>query len=177
MLLRLAFICGLLLVLSEGNAFAQDECSPVRGRDGYWHSPGEIWNDMYGMHAAPDCNLWTAKTDDVSNARFLCNSLLVSIYDGCQISGSDHVINLKMMLPPTQRVCGEDPQDPKKCSVDPFNIGQFCNKATSQQSKFAIVFRTNWQVKVYSAASGEKAIGTCDLPNDPSHSSPAYPSH
>ncbi len=178
MLIRLVLICGLLLVLSGGNAFAQDECSPVRGRDGYWHLPGEIWNDIYdGMHAVPDCSPWTAKIDNVRNARALCNSLLVSIYDECQVSGSDHVMNLRMTLPPPQRVCGEDPQDPKKCAMRPFAVGQFCSNATSRQYNMGVLFETSWQVKIYSPYSGEKTIGTCDLPATPAYSTPSYPAY
>jgi len=174
MLIRLVFVCGLLLVLSSGNAFAGDECSMVRGHDGYWHVPGEIWNDTNGMHAVPDCNPWAAKIDNLRNARVLCNSLLISIYDACQISESDHVINLRMTLPPPQRVCGEDPQDPKKCTMHPFTVGQFCINATSRQYNMGIVFEANWQVNLYSPYSGDKAIGTCNLPNSPSYSAPVY---
>jgi len=174
MLIRLALICGLFLVLSGGNAFAQDECSPVRGHDGYLHLPGEIWNDTYGMHALPDCNPWTAKIDNIRNARALCNSLSLSIYDACQIAGPDHVINLRMVLPPPTRVCGEDPQDPKKCAVHPFTVVQFCNSATSRQYNMGIVFETGWQVKLYSPYSGESAIATCDLPASPAYSTPSY---
>jgi hypothetical protein len=174
MLIRLALICSLLLILSGGNAYAQDECSPVRGYDGYWHLPGEIWNDLSGMHAVPDCNPWTAKLDSARNARALCNSMLIAIYDECHISGSDHVINLRMTLPPPQRVCGEDPQDPKKCALHPFAVNQFCSGATSRQYNMGIVFETGWQVKLYSPYSGDRAIATCDLPTSPAYSTPSY---